>query len=92
VGLAGSPEKCAWLTEELRFDAAINYKTEAVPQALKEHCPDGIDLYFDNTGGDILEAALFRMKEGGTVVCCGVVSQYDTGNPSPGPRGVPGLI
>ena len=92
VGLAGSDEKCAWLTGELGFHAAINYKTEPVGRALKTQCPDGIDLFFDNTGGDILEAALFRMNQGGRVVCCGVVSQYDTGNPSPGPRGVPGLI
>lgn len=92
VGLAGSDEKCAWLTEELGFDAAINYKTERLSAALKEHCPKGIDVFFDNTGGPILEAGLFRMNLGGRVVCCGVVSQYDTGNPAPGPRGVPGLI
>ena len=92
VGLAGSDEKCAWLTGEIGFDAAINYKTEEVRQALKEHCPDGIDVYFDNTGGEILEAALFRMNLHGRVVCSGVVSQYDTATPAPGPRGVPGLI
>jgi len=92
VGLAGSDEKCEWLTGELGFDAAINYKTEEVRQALKEHCPDGIDVYFDNTGGEILEAALSRMNLHGRVVCSGVVSQYDTAAPAPGPRGVPGLI
>jgi NADPH-dependent curcumin reductase CurA len=92
VGLAGSDEKCAWLTGELGFDAAINYKTEEVRQALKEHCPDGIDVYFDNTGGEILEAALSRMNLRGRVVCSGVVSQYDTAAPAPGPRGVPGLV
>jgi NADPH-dependent curcumin reductase CurA len=92
VGLAGSDEKCAWLTDELGFDAAINYKTEQVRASLKEHCPRGIDVYFDNTGGEILEAALFRMNPHGRVVCCGAVSQYDTATPAPGPRGVPGLI
>jgi len=92
VGLAGSEAKCAWLTDELGFDAAINYKTDELRQALKEHCPDGIDVYFDNTGGKILEAALFRMNLRGRVVCSGVVSQYDTATPAPGPRGVPGLI
>jgi NADPH-dependent curcumin reductase CurA len=92
VGLAGTDEKCAWLTGELGFDAAINYKTEEIRQALKEHCPDGIDVYFDNTGGEILEAALFRMNLHGRVVCSGVVSQYDTATPAPGPRGVPGLV
>ncbi len=78
VGTAGTDEKCAWLTDELGFDAAINYKTEKVGRSIKDSCPDGIDIYFDNTGGDILEAALFRMNRGGRVVCCGVVSQYDT--------------
>jgi hypothetical protein len=92
VGLAGSDEKCAWLTEELGFDAAINYKTEPPRPALKERCPDGIDVYFDNTGGEILEAALSRMNLRGRVVCSGVVSQYDTVAPASGPRGVPGLI
>ena len=92
VGLAGSPEKCAWLTDVLGFDAAIDYKTAKLASALKHHCPAGIDVYFDNTGGEILEAALFRMNQGGRVVCCGVVSQYDTDRPSPGPRGVPGLL
>ena len=81
-----------WLTDELGFHAAINYKTEKVGRAIKEHCPSGVDVFFDNTGGDILEATLFRMNQGGRVVCCGAVSQYDTDNPSPGPRGVPGLI
>ncbi len=92
VGLAGSAEKCAWLTEELGFDAAIDYKTEDLRSALKQHCPKGIDIYFDNTGGPILEAALFRMNLRGRIVCSGVVSQYDTATPAPGPRGVPGLI
>jgi len=92
VGLAGSDPKCAWLTGELGFDAAINYKTEELRQALKQHCPDGIDVYFDNTGGEILDATLFRMNLHGRVVCSGVVSQYDTATPAPGPRGVPGLI
>jgi NADPH-dependent curcumin reductase CurA len=92
VGLAGSDPKCAWLTGELGFDAAINYKTEEIRQALKDHCPDGIDVYFDNTGGEILGAALFRMNLRGRVVCSGVVSQYDTATPAPGPRGVPGLL
>lgn len=92
VGLAGSDDKCRWLTEELGFDAAINYKLQNVPRALAEACPDGIDVYFDNVGGDILEAALFAMRDRGRVVCCGAVSQYDTGQPGAGPRGVPGLL
>ncbi len=92
VGIAGGPEKCARVVDELGFDAAIDYKNENIFQALKEQCPDGIDLYFDNVGGATLEAVLFRMNLHGRIVCCGVVSQYDTGNPAPGPRGVPGLL
>lgn len=92
VGLAGSDEKCGWITRQLSFDAAINYKTRDVPRALGEACPSGIDVYFDNVGGDILEAALFLMNARGRIVCCGSVSQYDTGTPAGGPRGVPGLL
>lgn len=92
VGIAGSDEKCRWITEELGMDDAINYKTENVFNTLKAKCPDGIDVYFDNVGGDILEAALFQMNLYGRIACCGAVSQYDTASPQPGPRGVPGLI
>ena len=92
VGIAGSDEKCKWITSDLGFDAGINYKTEKVFGALKKNCPDGIDVYFDNVGGEILEAALFQMNLHGRIACCGVVSQYDTATPGPGPRGVPGLL
>lgn len=92
IGIAGSPKKCQRLVEEFGFDTAIDYKNENIFDALKSACPDGIDLYFDNVGGQTLEAVLFRMKLHGRIVCCGVVSQYDTANPSPGPRGVPGLL
>ncbi len=92
VGIAGSPEKCKWLVDELGFDAAIDYHAENVMKALKRECPDGIDVFFDNVGGDIFEAVLFRMNEHGRIVCCGAVSQYDTDTPQHGPRGVPGLI
>jgi NADPH-dependent curcumin reductase CurA len=92
VGIAGSPEKTSFLVDELGFDAAIDHHTDDLHRALKEACPGGIDVYFDNVGGDVLEAALFRMRQGGRIVCCGVVSQYDTGSPAPGPRGVPGLL
>ncbi len=92
VGVAGTDEKCRWIVEDLGFDAAINYKTENVMKALGEHCPNGIDVYFDNTGGEILQAALFRMNMAGRIVCCGVVSQYDTASPLPGPHGMPGLL
>jgi NADPH-dependent curcumin reductase CurA len=92
VGIAGSDDKCARRVDELGFDAAVNHRDGGFRQALKEACPRGIDVYFDNTGGDVLGAALFRMNERGRIVCCGVVSQYDTSTPAPGPRGVPGLL
>lgn len=92
VGIAGSDEKCRWITDDLGMDAAINYKKQNVLEALKAACPDGIDVYFDNVGGDILEAVLFQMNLYGRIACCGAVSQYDTGSPQPGPRGIPGLI
>ena len=92
VGLTSSERKADLLTGELGFDAAVNYRDDGFRQALKEACPDGVDVYFDNTGGDLLGAALFRMNVGGRIACCGVVSQYDTADPSPGPRGVPGLL
>jgi hypothetical protein len=91
VGVAGGPEKCAWVVDELGFDACIDYKGEEVPTALRSHCPDGIDVYFDNTGGPILQAALFAMKLHGRIACCGAVSMYD-GGPITGPVGVPGLL
>ena len=92
VGIAGSAEKCRVLTEELNFDVALDYKDPGFRDAFKAATPDGIDIYFDNTGGDILGAALRRMKPHGRIVCCGVVSQYDTSTPEPGPRGIPGLL
>lgn len=92
IGIAGSDEKCQWIKDELGCDAAINYKTQPVYKALKEVAPQGIDVYFDNVGGDILEAALFRMNLFGRIACCGAVSQYDGAPPAAGPRGVPGLI
>jgi NADPH-dependent curcumin reductase CurA len=77
VGIAGGPEKCRHLVEELRFDAAIDYRHEDVREALKTHCPQGIDVYFDNVGGDILDAALVRLARGARVVICGAISQYN---------------
>ncbi|MCB1746451.1 MAG: NADP-dependent oxidoreductase [Gammaproteobacteria bacterium] len=86
VGLAGSDDKCRWITEELGFDAAINYKTEDVPAALKRACPDGIDIYFDNVGGDILDACLKQMNFKGRVPTCGLISQYNATGAVPGPK------
>ncbi|HEX3889028.1 MAG TPA: NADP-dependent oxidoreductase [Phenylobacterium sp.] len=92
VGVAGGTEKGRWLVDELGFDAAIDYKAGGLRQQFKEHVPEGIDVYFDNTGGEIFEACLFAMKNFGRIACCGAVSQYDGAAPPHGPRGIPGLI
>lgn len=92
VGLAGSDEKCRWITDELGFDAAINYKTEDVAAALKTTCPDGIDVYFDNVGGDILDACLKQMNLGGRIPTCGLISQYNATGEVPGPVNYPMVL
>jgi NADPH-dependent curcumin reductase CurA len=92
VGIAGGKDKCNWLMSELGFDAAVDYKDGAVFKALKAAAPNGIDVYFDNVGGDILEACLSQMNNGGRIACCGAISQYDGVPSASGPRGVPGLI
>ncbi len=92
VGIAGGAAKCALLTSALGFDGAVDYKTGDTRRALRAACPNGIDVYFDNVGGDILEACLFNMNLHGRIACCGAVSQYDGAAPPHGPRGVPGLI
>ncbi|MEO1936718.1 MAG: NADP-dependent oxidoreductase, partial [Myxococcales bacterium] len=91
IGVAGGPEKCRWVEEKLGFDACIDYKNGSLSKALRQHCPDGVDVYFDNVGGDILQAALFAMNLNGRISCCGAVSQYDSATPK-GPLGVPGLL
>lgn len=92
VGIAGGPEKCDWLVSEIGLDAAVDYKVGELRKALKRACPDGVDVYFDNTGGDALAAALSAMNPHGRIVCCGNLSQYNTDRPVPGPAGVPGLL
>jgi NADPH-dependent curcumin reductase CurA len=92
IGIAGGAAKCALITNELGFDGAVDYKTGDTRRALRAACPNGIDVYFDNVGGDILEACLFNMNLHGRIACCGAVSQYDGAPPPYGPRGVPGLI
>ncbi|MDX6582433.1 MAG: hypothetical protein QOI10_1617 [Solirubrobacterales bacterium] len=77
VGIAGGAEKCAWLTEELGFDAAIDYKSDDVAAGLREACPDGIDLYFDNVGGEILNACLAQLALRGRIVLCGAIATYN---------------
>jgi NADPH-dependent curcumin reductase CurA len=77
VGIAGGREKGAWIVDELGFDAAIDYKSEDVRQALREHAPDRVDVFFDNVGGDVLDAVLARLARGARIVICGGVSQYN---------------
>lgn len=85
IGIAGGPEKCAWLTDTLGFDAAIDYKNESVIQRLREVAPKGIDVYFDNVGGEILDSALANLRRGARVVICGAISSYNESKLPPGP-------
>src|SRR6266487_4416842 len=91
-GIAGGPEKCAWITDELGFDAWIDYKSEDVAARLRETCPDGIDVFFDNVGGEILDAVLGQINLHARIALCGAISQYDTAELSPGPRNFINLI
>jgi hypothetical protein len=92
VGIAGGPEKCARLVEEFGFDAAIDYKNADVPRALREACPDRIDVYFDNVGGEILDAALAQLAFRARVVICGAISQYNESGPMRGPANYMSLL
>jgi NADPH-dependent curcumin reductase CurA len=92
VGIAGGPDKCAWIVDELGFDAAVDYKGESVSSRLREACPAGIDLYFDNVGGDILNTCLGQLALRGRVVLCGAISTYnDVARPA-GPSNYRNLI
>ena len=92
VGIAGGPDKCRYIVEELGFDAAIDYKSEDLRQALRERCPDRIDVYFDNVGGDILDAALTRLARGARIIICGAISQYNNAGPMKGPANYMALL
>ena len=81
VGIAGGPDKCRWLTEDLGFTAAIDYKAEDLTRALGQHAPDGVDVFVDNVGGDVLDAVLGRLARGARIVLSGGVSQYHTDHP-----------
>lgn len=92
VGIAGGAEKCGYIVRELGFDAAIDYKSEDVKESLRKHCPQGIDVYFDNVGGTILEAALSGLARGARIVICGAISQYNNTGPATGPRNYMSLL
>ncbi|HYM55721.1 MAG TPA: NADP-dependent oxidoreductase [Solirubrobacteraceae bacterium] len=92
VGIAGGSEKCRHVVEDLGFDAAIDYKAQDVQAALGEHCPKGVDVYFDNVGGDILDAVLARLARHARVVICGAISQYNATGPIKGPSNYLSLL
>jgi NADPH-dependent curcumin reductase len=92
VGIAGTPEKCAWLVDELGYDAAVNYKTDDVPARLREACPDGIDLFFDNVGGELLDICLGQLALRGRVVLCGAIATYNEKGKVEGPSNYRTLI
>ncbi len=82
IGIAGSDDKCKWITDDLGFDGAINYRTEDVRAALKQHCPKGIDVDFENVGGSIMEAVIDRLNIGARIALCGMISQYNDARPA----------
>jgi NADPH-dependent curcumin reductase len=92
IGIAGGEEKCRWLVDDLGFDAAIDYRSEDVRRALRGHAPDGVDVYFDNVGGEILDAVLTRLARGARVVICGAVSQYNATGAVRGPSNYLSLL
>lgn len=92
IGIAGGAEKCEYVVGELGFDAAIDYKSQNVAAGLREHCPQGIDVYFDNVGGEILDAALARLARHARVVICGAISQYNATGAMTGPSNYMSLL
>lgn len=92
VGIAGGPDKCRWLTDVAKFDAAIDYKNDDVNQKIGELCPNKVDVFFDNVGGDILEAALNHINQRSRVVLCGGISGYNATEATPGPANLMNLV
>jgi NADPH-dependent curcumin reductase len=92
IGIAGGERKCRSVVDDFGFDAAIDYQTEDVRKALRQHAPDGVDVYFDNVGGDILDAVLTRLARGARIVICGAVSQYNNTEPVKGPSNYMSLL
>ena len=92
VGIAGGKQKCDYLIEELDFDAAIDYKNGGLRKALRKHCPDGVDVFFDNVGGETLNTVLPMLRMHGRVVICGAISQYNNTGPVTGPSNYMSLL
>jgi NADPH-dependent curcumin reductase len=92
VGIAGGPAKCEWVVKELGFDACIDYKAGNVKDGLKEHCPQGVDIYFDNVGGEILDTVLTRINKKARIIICGAISQYNNTGAVVGPKNYLSLL
>ena len=92
IGIAGGEDKCRYITEELGFDGAIDYKSESLHRAVGNLCPKGIDVYFDNVGGETLDAALAQLRLNARVVICGAISQYNNTGPIKGPENYLSLL
>ncbi|MDX1908724.1 MAG: NADP-dependent oxidoreductase [Bacteroidia bacterium] len=92
VGIAGGPDKCAWVRDELGFDEVIDYKHENLRDGLKRTCPQGVDVYFDNVGGDMLDTVLTRINLRARIVICGAISQYNSTTPVKGPANYLSLL
>jgi len=92
VGIAGGKDKCDFVVNELGFDACIDYKGGSVKDGLKQHCPNGVDVYFDNVGGDILDTVLTRINRKARIVICGAISQYNNTTPVKGPANYLSLL
>ncbi len=92
VGIAGGKAKCDWVVNELGFDACIDYKNGDVSAGLKEHCPKGVDVYFDNVGGEILDMVLAKITRGARIIICGAISQYNNTTPVKGPANYLSLL
>jgi NADPH-dependent curcumin reductase CurA len=92
VGIAGGADKCRFVVDELGFDACIDYKSGSVKDGLKMHCPNGVDIYFDNVGGDILDAVLTRINMKARIIICGAISQYNNTTPVKGPSNYLSLL
>jgi NADPH-dependent curcumin reductase len=92
VGIAGGQAKCDWVVNTLGFDACIDYKNASVKDGLKQHCPDGVDIYFDNVGGEILDTVLTRINRKARIVICGAISQYNATTAVQGPKNYLSLL
>ena len=92
VGIAGGPAKCDWVVQELGFDACIDYKNGDVREALKTHCPEGVDIYFDNVGGEILDHVLACLRRHARIIICGAISQYNATSAVQGPKNYLSLL